>query len=252
MAIKSSEMSILSYIQSQKEQYHPLLAILIDPNKEDAYKSLLPYIQDADLIFVGGSTGDCIEPCISTLRQHTKSPLVLFPGNIAQFSPNADALLFLSLLNADSADMLIIPHIKVAKQVIQSGIETIPMGYILLDGERKSSVEIVSNCTPIPQNDIEKIVSTSLAGQLLGKQLIYLETGSGAKKPVSTDVICAVHNCLHLPLIVGGGICTTESMIRAYEAGADIVVIGNHFENHPEELPVFIKKLSEYEHLHTK
>ncbi len=246
MAIKPTEMNILSYINNCHNQRHPLLAILIDPNKTDAYHQLLPYLQLADLIFVGGSTGDSIEPCIATLRQHTFAPLIIFPGNIAQFSANADALLFLSLLNASTADMLITPHIEIAKHVIKSGIESIPMGYILLDGERNSSVEIVSNCQPIPQNEIEKIISITLAGQLLGKQVIYLEAGSGAKKPVSTDIVHAVRSQLRVPLIVGGGICTPQAMIQAFDAGADIVVIGNHFEQHPEELPVFIHTLSEY------
>ena len=239
-------MNILDIITKHKKQHSPLLAVLIDPNKQNAYTSLLPYLDGVDLIFVGGSTGLSIEPCIASLRQHTQSPLILFPGNIAQFSPNADALLFLSLLNARTADMLITPHIKIAQQVILSGIESIPMGYILVDGERKSSVEIVSNCHPIPQNDSEKIISTALAGQLLGKQLIYLEAGSGAKKPVSIDIIQAVHQRLQVPLIVGGGIRTPQEMIQAFKAGADIVVIGNHFEQQPEELPTFIHTLSEY------
>lgn len=239
-------MNILDIITTHKKQHSPLLAVLIDPNKQNAYTSLLPYLDGVDLIFVGGSTGLSIEPCIASLRQHTQSPLILFPGNIAQFSPNADALLFLSLLNAHTADMLITPHIKIAQQVILSGIESIPMGYILVDGERKSSVEIVSNCHPIPQNDSEKIISTALAGQLLGKQLIYLEAGSGAKKPVSIDIIQAVHQRLQVPLIVGGGIRTPQEMIQAFKAGADIVVIGNHFEKQPEELPTFIHTLSEY------
>ncbi len=239
-------MRILSKIQEYKHQQKPLLAILIDPNKQDAFIPLLPHLKEADLIFIGGSTGESIEPCITTLRQHTQSPLVLFPGNIAQFSPNADALLFLSLLNANTADMLITPHIKIAQKVIQSGIESIPMGYILLDGERKSSVQIVSQCTPIAQNNIQQVVSTALAGQLLGKQLIYLEAGSGAKKPVSTDIILAVKETLNIPLIVGGGICTPQAMLQAFEAGADMVVIGNHFEQHPEQLPTFLDALHHY------
>ena len=247
MAMKSNTMNVLSHIINCKNQQHPLLAILIDPNKPQAYTKLLPYLHAVEMIFVGGSTGDSIEPCITTLRQHTTAPLVLFPGNISQFSPNADALLFLSLLNAYTADMLIAPHIKIAKQVLLSGIESIPMGYILIDGERKSSVEIVSNCNPIPQNEIEKIVSTALAGQLLGKKLIYLEAGSGATRSVSEDIIRAVRTQQQIPLIVGGGIRTTQAMIQAFNAGADIVVIGNHFEQHPEELPLFIQILLEYE-----
>lgn len=239
-------MGILSKIQNCKNQQTPLLAILIDPNKQDSYLPLLPHLQHTDLIFIGGSTGESIEPCITTLRQYTTSPIVLFPGNIAQFSPKADALLFLSLLNSQNVDMLITPHIAIAKQVIASGIESIPMGYILLDGNRKSSVEIVSKCTPIPQDNIEQIVATALAGQLLGKQLIYLEAGSGAKKAVSIDIIRAVKDQLHIPLIVGGGICTPDAMIQAYQAGADIVVIGNHFEQYPEEVPIFTDALKEY------
>ena len=243
-------MNILSHIITHKQQCSPLLAVLIDPNKQEAYTPILPYLHEVNLIFVGGSTGQSIEPCITSIRQHTHAPIVLFPGNISQFSPNADALLFLSLLNAHTIDMLITPHIKIAQQVIQSGIETIPMGYILIDGERKSTVEIVSNCTPIPQNDINRIISTALAGQLLGKQLIYLEAGSGAQKPVSIDIIHAVHQQLQIPLIVGGGIQTPQAMIQAFDAGADIVVIGNHFEQHPEQLPLFIHTLSHYEHNH--
>lgn len=244
-------MNILSHIVKHKQQCSPLLAVLIDPNKQDAYTSLLPYLHEVNLIFVGGSTGQSTEPCIASIRQHTLAPIVLFPGNIAQFSPNADALLFLSLLNAHTADMLITPHIQIAQQVIQSGIESIPMGYILIDGERKSTVEIVSNCKPIPQSDINRIISTALAGQLLGKQLIYLEAGSGAQKPISTDIIHAVHQRLQVPLIIGGGIRTPQAMLQALQAGADIVVIGNHFEQHPEQLPLFIHTLSNYEHNHS-
>lgn len=252
MAMKSSKMSILSHIINSRNQRHPLLAILVDPTKPDAVDRLLPHLHLAEVIFVGGSTGECIEPCLATLRQHTSAPLVLFPGNIAQFSPNADALLFLSLLNASTADMLITPHVKVAQQVIRSGIESIPMGYILIDGERRSSVEIVSNCKPLPQSETEKIVSVALAGQLLGKQLIYLEAGSGAKTCISPNIIRAVRAQLNVPLIVGGGIRTPQAMMQAFEAGADIVVIGNHFEQYPEELPLFIHTLSKYDRNHSR
>lgn len=234
-------MSVYSTILSYKQQSAKLLAILIDPDKEQAYRPLLSELNRADLILVGGSTGGNIEPCIAALRAHTDAPLVIFPGNVAQFSPNADALLFLTLLNARTADMLIDPHVQMAMPILQSGIESIPMGYILIDGGRKSSVEKVSHCTPIPQDEVDRIVATAVAGQLLGKQLIYLEAGSGAKARVSTDIIRAVRAQLQVPLIVGGGICTPEAMLQAFDAGADIVVIGNHFEQHPDEMGDFIR-----------
>lgn len=234
-------MSVYSTILSHHRQSFPLLAILIDPDKEEAYLPLLPQLHQVDLVFVGGSTGNSIEPCITKLRAHTNAPLVIFPGNIAQFSPMADALLFLTLLNARTADMLIEPHVHMAMPILNSGIEAIPMGYILIDGGRKSSVEIVSNCDPIPQSEVGRIVSTAIAGQLLGKQLIYLEAGSGAKMSISPDIIRVVRAELQVPLIVGGGICTPNAMLQAFEAGADIVVIGNHFEQNPDEMGDFVR-----------
>jgi putative glycerol-1-phosphate prenyltransferase len=238
-------MSVYSTILSHKQQSAKLLAILIDPDKEKVYLPLLPKLKQADLVFVGGSTGENVEPCIAMLREHTNAPLIIFPGNASQFSPQADALLFLTLLNARTADMLIEPHVQMAIPIHKSGIEAIPMGYILIDGGRKSSVEIVSNCTPIPQSEVDRIVSTAVAGQLLGKQLIYLEAGSGAKMPISSDIIRIVRTQLQVPLIVGGGICTPNAMLQAFEAGADIVVIGNHFEQYPDEIDNFVQKKRE-------
>ena len=75
---------------------------------------------------------------------------------------------------------------------------------------------------------------------LLGKHLIYLEAGSGALTPVPQSVIHAVREAVDLPLIVGGGIREPRQMSDAFVAGADIVVIGNHFESHPEQIPLFI------------
>lgn len=234
-------MAIIQQIVSAKAQSRKLLVVLIDPDKPAAVEAVCPYLSLPDMIFIGGSTGDQCETCIAQLRQTTERPIMLFPGNIAQFTPTADALLFLSLLNARTPDVLIQPHIHIAQQVLQSGIETIPMGYILIDGDRKSSVEIATKCTPIPQSNIREIVSTAIAGQLLGKQLIYLEAGSGAKTPISAEIINAVRAQLSVPLIVGGGITTPDAMLHAFEAGADVVVIGNHFEQNPDEIDEFVR-----------
>lgn len=234
-------MAIIQQIVSAKAQSRKLLVVLIDPDKPAAVEAVCPYLSLPDMIFIGGSTGDQCETCIAQIRQTTERPIMLFPGNIAQFTPTADALLFLSLLNARTPDVLIQPHIHIAQQVLQSGIETLPMGYILIDGDRKSSVEIATKCTPIPQSNIREIVSTAIAGQLLGKQLIYLEAGSGAKTPISAEIIHAVRAQLSVPLIVGGGITTPEAMLHAFDAGADVVVIGNHFEQNPDEIDEFVR-----------
>ena len=234
-------MAVIQQIRIAQSQSRKLLVWLIDPEKQSSVHALYPYLSLPDLIFVGGSTGNQCETIVAELKQHTSLPIVLFPGNIAQFTAKADALLFLSVLTSRLPQLLIEPHIQMATTILQSGIETIPMGYLLIDGGRKSSVEIATNTQALPQTDIATIVQTAVAGQLLGKQLIYLEAGSGAKTPVSTDIIRAVRKHLQIPLIVGGGISTPEAMMRAFDAGADIVVIGNHFEQYPEEIEDFVR-----------
>ena len=113
------------------------------------------------------------------------------------------------------------------------------MGYILLDGGKVSSVQRVTQSLPLPQTDLETIVSTAIAGCLTGKRLIYLEAGSGAAVPVRKEAIQAVRRAIDVPLIVGGGITSTEQMQHAFQAGADVVVIGNHLEQHPEQAQLF-------------
>ena len=247
--MNSDKMSVLSTIQHHQQSAKPLLAVLVDPDKRDRYSALLPYLREVDLVLVGGSTGTQIEECVALLRQHTSVPLVLFPGNTAQFTPMADALLFLTLLNSRRAEVLIDPHVQSAITIRQSGIETIPMGYILVDGDRQSAVERVSGCTPIARQAVTDVVSHAVAGQLLGKQLIYIEAGSGAKTPVSIDTVRAVRQAIDVPLIVGGGITTEQQMLLVFSAGANIVVVGNHFEQHPEDLPRFLLAKQSYVHI---
>ena len=111
------------------------------------------------------------------------------------------------------------------------GVETIPTGYILIDGGAGSTVEFMSGTRPIPMDRVDVTVAHALAGQYLGMKLIYLEAGSGAKQPVSSALIEAVKNVIDVPLIVGGGIKTPEVAERAVRAGASIIVTGTIIEN---------------------
>ena len=104
----------------------------------------------------------------------------------------------------------------------------------------KDSTMRVTNTKPLQPSDLQTIIDTCIAAELMGKQLIYLEAGSGAKTPVSSEIIRAVKAHTNIPLAVGGGIRTPEAMKAAFDAGASIVVIGNHFEDHPEDLKKFL------------
>lgn len=225
---------------------HNALAILLDPEK--ANLDTLPLSEEVhpDFLFVGGSTGGDTTEFVLNLKSkisNLKSPIpvILFPGNSSQFTSKADAVLYLSLLSGNNPEYIVGQQIKAARTVRDSGVDSVPTAYILIDGGVETSTMRVSHTKPLVQTDINAIVDISIAAELMGKKAIYLEAGSGAKNPVSTDIIKAVRANTSVTLIVGGGIRTPEAMNAAYDAGADIVVIGNHFEDHPETLKNFCR-----------
>ncbi|GEQ84610.1 geranylgeranylglyceryl phosphate synthase [Patiriisocius marinistellae] len=219
----------------QIEEGNKLLAILIDPEKFDittSEKFLKIIPKQTTHLFLGGSTvpEKLMERLIDSLRMHTKLPLIIFPGAASQISEKADALLFLSLVSGNNPEYLIGQQKAGAAQLLKSKLEVIPTGYLLIDGGSESAVANVTNTLPMPQSNIEGIVHTALAAELMGAKSIYLEAGSGANIPVSAQVINAVKQVLTIPLIVGGGIRTAEQKKLSYDAGANMVVMGTVFE----------------------
>jgi phosphoglycerol geranylgeranyltransferase len=229
--------SILAFIQKASVKGEKLLAILLDPDKTSLDK--LPEISsridtlNANFIFVGGSfvKNQLTDLFVQSLKKNTKLPVILFPGDFSQLTNHADGLLFLSLLSGRNPEYLIEQQIKSVPFLKNSSLEIIPTGYILIDGGTNSSVLKMSNTKPILQENIQLAVDTAVAGMYKGKQLIYLEAGSGAKFPVNSQLISAVKQHISIPLIVGGGIKTQEQLHNAYENGADLVVVGTAFEN---------------------
>lgn len=232
MVIKGSLFEeILSFQNSDN-----LLAILIDPDKFEISETnnFLNKIPDETThIFVGGSTVALGRTCevVKILKTLSEFPVILFPGNQSQVSSMADGILFLSLISGRNPEYLIEQQVQSVKRLRNTQIEIIPTGYILVDGATESTVARISQTRPMPQSNVQAIVDTALAGQFSGKYLIYLEAGSGAKTPVSTEIIKAVKNELSIPLIVGGGIRSYKQLKMTYDAGADLVVIGTAFEN---------------------
>jgi putative glycerol-1-phosphate prenyltransferase len=229
--------SIYQNILHSKLRQEKLLAVLIDPEKViiNTIPSFFEKIHQsiATHIFVGGSTdkNNLTEEVVLAIKKVTKLPVILFPGDANQITNKANGILFLSLLSGRNPDYLISQHIKATPILSKSNLEIIPTGYILIDGNKETAVQKVSNTKPIPQNNKDLILNTALAGEFLGKKLIYLEAGSGATVPVNTRIIKEVSENLSVPLIVGGGIRTKQQLNNAFNAGADMVVIGTAFEN---------------------
>lgn len=229
--------NILEHIRSSKRKKEKLLAILLDPDKLSVNKlSVIISKISSDkvhFIFVGGSsvTNGITEIFVRKIKTLTSIPIVLFPGDFSQLTNNANAVLFLSLLSGRNPEYLVEQQIKSVGFLKNSSLEIIPTGYILIDGGVETSVQKVSNTTPIPQFNLEEILNTSIAGKYLGKQIIYLEAGSGAATPVDPKIIRSVSENIDIPIIVGGGIRTKQQLRMAFDNGADLVVIGTAFEN---------------------
>jgi phosphoglycerol geranylgeranyltransferase len=247
----------LQTIWDAKIAGRPLFAILIDPGKLplSAIRELINLAQDCivDFIFVGGSS--CSFPVfnetISFLKEVQNRPVIIFPGSEMQVSENADALLLLSLISGRNPDLLIGKHVEAAKHLIESGLEVIPTGYILIESGKPTTVEQVSETKSLSRTNPELTLSTALAGQLLGMQLIYLEAGSGAEKHVPLETIRLVSSKLKIPIIVGGGITDEDKLQHVIDAGADLVVVGNALEKDPQLLKQFSQVLQQYQSITT-
>jgi len=214
-------------------------AVLIDPDKMDDYnlKQLIDIAINAkvDYFLVGGSLviSNYLDECLQIIKKSCSIPTILFPGSPAQVSEYADALLYLSLISGRNPELLIGQHVVSAPFVKKSGLEIMPTGYMVVDGGAPTTVSYISNASPLPSDKNEIAVCTAMAGEMLGMGLIYMDAGSGAKKPITESMIHKVSEAIKVPLIIGGGITDPEKAYLNCKAGADVIVVGNAIEKDP-------------------
>jgi putative glycerol-1-phosphate prenyltransferase len=230
---------INAQLRALKAQRKSGFAVLADPDKiapaDMQYLGRLCNDAQVDYLLMGGSLlmAHQMELCIQRFKTESDIPVVLFPGSPAQVTPYADALLYLSLISGRNADLLIGQHVASAPQVKASGLEVISTGYIVVDGGVQTTVSYMSNAMPVPADKPEIALCTAWAGEMQGKHIIYLDAGSGARRPVSAEMISKVSSHIDIPLIVGGGILTAEKVYENCQAGANLVVVGNAIERDP-------------------
>ena len=210
--------------------------ILIDPDKKNE-KKIDQMVQAANLyadaIFVGGSImmDKLYHERVKRIKSMSKIPVILFPGGVNQLNDYYDAMLFISLFSGRNPHYLIGEQVIAAPIVRDFGIETIPTGYLLIDGGSPTTVEFISGTKPLSPDKPDVIISHALAAQYLGMKLIYLEAGSGARNKIPENVIKKVASEIDIGLIVGGGIRTPQMAKNIVEAGASHVVIGSAIED---------------------
>jgi phosphoglycerol geranylgeranyltransferase len=102
----------------------------------------------------------------------------------------------------------------------------------------------------IQSDQEERIAAYATTAEYYGFKIIYLEAGSGAKKPVSPNLIKSAKESCGLTIVVGGGIRDGETAKIAADAGADWIITGNLTEgfDNADELQIvltdFISKMN--------
>jgi putative glycerol-1-phosphate prenyltransferase len=246
-------MSLLETLELRHRQGKKSIAVLIDPDKAEDETRLMNLINLAsencvDFFFVGGSlvTTTNLSDVVRMVKENVNIPVILFPGSSLQIDSSADAILFLSLISGRNPDLLIGQHVQAAPILRNSRMEVMPTGYILINSGKTTSVAYISNTTPIPEDKYSLAACTAMAGEMLGLKLIYLDAGSGAEREINQKMINAVRKSIRTPLIVGGGINSSQKAIAALEAGADIIVIGNSLEKDPSLLTEISDKVYDW------
>jgi len=220
------------------------IAWLIDPDKFESKESFIKNYSwvknsELDLIFIGGSQfrENNFNKIVEIVRDVAcQIPIVIFPGCHLQLAESADSILFLSLISGRNPEFLINQQVAAAPKIALMEIEVLPTAYLLVNDGEITSVHSISQTLPIPNTKPQIVRDTALAGYYMGMKYFFIDAGSGSKSTVSPEVIETVKNEIPCPLIIGGGIDNLEKLKDAYQAGADLVVLGNSIEKDPDFL----------------
>ena len=229
-------------------------AILIDPADQTpdvaAKRAMAAVAAGSKMVLVGGSSDTDMDNVHRTVvaiqealelvtwassqdsgleEKNWKVPVVLFPQGAAALSPAADAITFMMLMNSKSPRYLIEEQVAGSLYIKKAGISPLPMGYIICEPGGKAGE--VGKADLILSSETERIAAYATTAEYYGFKIIYLEAGSGAKTPVSPELIKAARKSCDLTIIVGGGIRDGETAKIASDAGADWVITGNLTES---------------------
>ncbi len=233
------------FLKSELKKKNTLLFVLIDSEVSNlkASSKLAKDVENigASAILIGGSSAtDQIEmsQMVKTIKKGIKIPTILFPGNVTGVVPDADAILFSSLMNSENPYFITQAQALGAPSVLKFGLEPLPTAYLVIgDG---TSAWFVGSARGIPFEKPKIAAAYALAAQFLGMRFVYLEAGSGAKTNVTPEMVQTVRRAFNGFLIVGGGIKDVKTAQSLTKAGANALVIGTFLEKGGS-----IKKLEE-------
>ena len=225
------------YINNELKKHKKICFALLDSENFNDISNIARKVEmlGASAILVGGSSAIDqldLDRLVISIKSTTSIPVILFPGNVTGVSPNADAILFTSLLNSEDPYFISGAQALGALLVKKYKIEPLPTGYIII-GEN-TTAWFIGRAKGIPFEKSNIAVMYSLAAQYLGMRFVYLEAGSGAKKNISKEMVSNVRKYYEGLLIVGGGIRDSLVAKELVDAGADILVVGTLLERDPQ------------------
>jgi len=207
-----------------------------DPTKQNPSKAgkmaLFAEQAGTDAILIGGSTvfdQKFVEATILAIKENVKVPVIIFPGGVANLSKEADAILFMSILNSEDPYFIVGQQAIASYTVKMSNLEILSTGYLII--EPGGTAGWISRAKLLPRKKPKLTAAYSLAAEYFGFKFIYLEAGSGSER-IPSDIIKMCSSILSIPIIVGGGVSSKEDARSFVEAGADIIVMGTFLENH--------------------
>ena len=224
-----------SFLKSELEKKNALLFVLIDSEVSnlEASSKLAQDVEKigASAILVGGSSAtDQIEmsQVVKGIKKNIQIPIILFPGNVTGVVPDADGILFSSLMNSENPYFITQAQALGAPSVLKFGLEPLPTAYLVIgDG---TSAWFVGSARGIPFEKPKIAAAYALAAKFLGMRFVYLEAGSGAKSSVTPEMVKTVKQVFDGFLIVGGGIKDEKTAKSLVDAGANALVIGTFLE----------------------
>jgi len=227
--------NVMGYILDEIDRLGALHFTLLDPDPtktspESAGKvSRIAEEVGTSAIMVGGTTAfGILDDVVKSIKENVSIPVILFPGNVSGVSRYADAIFFMSLLNSRNPYWIIEAQVLSSFEIKSYGIEPISLGYIIV--EPGGTAGFVGDVKPIPRKKPKLAAAYALAAQYIGFKMVYLEAGSGAPSRIPLSMVSAARKVIEIPLIVGGGIRTSDDARSVVKYGADIIVQGTFVE----------------------
>ena len=209
---------------------------LIDPDpirqspKKAATMALYAEEAGTNAILIGGSTvfdQTFVDSTITAIKEKVNIPIIIFPGGITNISKYADAILFMSLLNSEDPYFIITQQALASYTVKVVNLEYISTAYLVI--EPGATAGWIGKAKLLPRDKPKLTAAYSLAAEMIGFKMIYLEAGSGGSC-IPPEIIKMCSNIINIPIITGGGVSCKEDARCFVEAGADIIVMGSFLE----------------------